>query len=214
MRKMSEITEILNLGLLLYGAPVLGLAVMAGAFGLPVPSSLLVIAAGIFSRQGSLDWYYAAALGLTGAVVGDSLGFALGRWGGKRISHRYGETKLWVNALSTFNRGSGVAVFLTRFLVTSGAVPVNFMAGNSKLRFRSFLFYAIAGEAMWIILYGGAGYFFSSQWEFINSLLSDFGTIGLALAAIGFGVYLWRQKKTSLRTLNFQFARIPIKRLK
>jgi len=211
---MSEITEIFNLGLLLYGAPVLGLAVMAGAFGLPVPSSLLVITAGIFSRQGSLDWYYAATLGLVGAVVGDSLGFAFGRWGGKWISHRYGDTKLWVNALSTFNRGSGVAVFLTRFLVTAGAVPVNFMAGNSKLRFRSFLFYAIAGEAMWIILYGGAGYFFSSQWEFINSVLSDFGSIGLAMAAVGFGVYLWRQKKTSLWTLKFQFARIPIKRLK
>jgi len=211
---MNEITEILKLGLLLYGAPVLGLAVMAGAFGLPVPSSLLVIAAGIFSRQGSLDWYYAAALGLAGAVVGDCLGFAFGRWGGQWISHRYGETKLWINAQSTFNRGSGVAVFLTRFLVTAVAVPVNFMAGNSKLRFRSFLFYAIAGEAMWIILYGGAGYFFSSQWESINYTLSNFGGIALVMAVAAFGVYWWRQKKNDLWEIKPQFAWIPIKRLK
>ena len=211
---MSEISEFLQLALLLYGAPVLGFAVMAGAFGLPVPSSLLVIAAGVFSRQGGLDWYYAAALGLAGAVVGDSLGFAMGRWGGKWIDHRYGSSRIWTHAQTTFNRGSGVAVFVTRFLLTAIAVPVNLMAGSSQLRFRSFLFYAIAGEAMWIILYGGAGYFFSSQWESINYALGNFGGVALALAVVVFGLYLLRQKKNYVWAFKPQFAWIPIKRLK
>ena len=211
---MSEFSEFLQLALLLYGAPVLGLALMAAAFGLPVPGSLLVIAAGVFSRQGGLDWYYAAALGLAGAVIGDSLSFALGRRGGKWIDHRYGNSRIWINAQTTFDRGSGVAVFLTRFLLTTVAVPVNFMAGNSKLRFRSFLLYAIAGEAMWIILYGGAGYFFSSQWESINYALSNFGGIALVLAVVAFGVYWWRQKKSNFLEYKPQFAWIPIKRLK
>jgi membrane protein DedA with SNARE-associated domain len=211
---MSEITELIELGILLYGAPVLGLAVMAGAFGLPVPSSLLLIIAGAFSRQGNLDWYYAAALGLLGAVVGDSLGFVLGRWGGKWASRRYGNSKLWVNAQSNFDRGSGVAVFLTRFLITALAVPVNLMAGSSKLRFRSFFFYMITGEAMWIILYGGLGYLFSSQWQYIHSTLSYFGSAALVLAATVFILYFfWRIKRYNFWTFRFQFARIPFKRL-
>lgn len=211
---MSEISELVQLGILLYGAPVLGLAVMAGAFGLPVPSSLLLVIAGVFSRQGNLDWYYAAALGLLGAVVGDSLGFALGRWGGKWASRRYGKSKLWVHAQSTFDRGSGVAVFLTRFLITTLAVPVNLLAGSSKLRFRSFFFYMIAGEAMWVILYGGLGYLFSSQWQYLHSTLSYFGSAALVLAATAFIFYsFWRIKKYNLWTFRFQFARIPFRRL-
>lgn len=211
---MSEISELVQLGILLYGAPALGLAVMAGAFGLPVPSSLLLVIAGVISRQGNLDWYYAAALGLLGAVVGDSLGFALGRWGGKWASRRYGKSKLWVNAQSTFDRGSGVAVFLTRFLITTLAVPVNLLAGSSKLRFRSFFFYMIAGEAMWIMLYGGLGYLFSSQWQYLHSTLSYFGSAAFVLAATVFILYsFWRIKRYNFWTFRFQFARIPFKRL-
>jgi membrane protein DedA with SNARE-associated domain len=212
---MTEMMDLLQLSLMVYGAPVLGLIVLVGALGfLPAPTSLLVIAAGVFSRQGSMDWYYAAALGLAGAVLGDSLGFALGRWGGKWVSNRYGNSKVWIKAQSTFDRGSGVAVFITRFLLTALAVPVNLMAGSSKLRFRSFLFYVIAGEAMWIILYGGLGYFFSSQWTLINSLVGDFGGLVLILTAVGFGIYLWRFRKYILLNYQFQFAWIPIKRLK
>jgi membrane protein DedA with SNARE-associated domain len=88
------------------------------------------------------------------------------------------------------------------------------MAGSSKLRFRSFLLYVIAGEAMWIILYGGLGYFFSSQWKLINSLAGDFGGLALLLTAVGFGIYLWRYRKYILLNYQFQFAWIPIKRLK
>jgi membrane-associated protein len=210
---MTEFIELAQLGILLYGAPVLGLAVLAGAFGLPVPSSLLLIAAGVFSRQGTLDWYYAATLGLLGAVLGDSLGFALGRWGGKWISTRYGNSKVWNNAQSTFNRGSGVAVLLTRFLLTTIAVPVNFMAGGSRLRFRSFLFYVILGEAMWVILYGGVGYFFGSQWELIYSVIGNIAGIVMTLFAAGILVYLWRQIRNGRWDLNYQFAKIPFKRL-
>jgi membrane-associated protein len=210
---MTEFIELAQLGILLYGAPVLGLAVLAGAFGFPIPSSLLLIAAGVFSRQGTLDWYYAAALGLLGAVLGDSLGFAFGRWGGNWITQRYGNSIVWNNAQSTFNRGSGVAVLLTRFLITTIAVPVNFMAGSSRLRFRSFLFYVILGEAMWVILYGGVGYFFGSQWELIYSVIGNIAGIVMTLFAAGILVYLWRQIRNGRWVLNFQFARIPFKRL-
>jgi membrane-associated protein len=108
---MSAISDWLLTGLVNYGVPLFGLALMLGALGIPVPTSLLVIAAGAFSRQGMLDWLPTAGLGLAGAVLGDSLSFAMGRWGGNWVSRRFGGSPLWLNAQATFNHGSALTVF-------------------------------------------------------------------------------------------------------
>jgi membrane-associated protein len=85
---MSSISDFLLTGLITYGAPLFGLALLLGAIGVPIPTSLMVIAAGAFSRQGMLNLLPAAGLGLLGAVVGDSLSFVMGRWGGSWVSRR------------------------------------------------------------------------------------------------------------------------------
>jgi len=197
---MNNISDLLLSGLITYGAPMFGLALMVAAIGLPFPSSLLVIAAGAFSRLGTLDWTYTAAMGLAGAVVGDSLSYALGHWGGKRVQSHFGSPAFWAKARSTFNRGSGLAVFLTRFLLTAIALPVNLMAGNS-CNFRKYLAYVIAGETLWIVLYGGLGYLFGSQWELVNDRLSDFGSMALGLAVLGLMFSLVLVKRKTLGAL-------------
>jgi membrane-associated protein len=87
--------------------------------------------------------------------------------------------------------------------MTAVARPVNLMAGTS-CRYRSFLSYALAGEALWIILYGGMGYLFSSQWDFIVSILGGFGWLVLVLAILAGGLYLWVRKSNRLTTLRFK----------
>jgi membrane-associated protein len=206
---MNIISELLLANLTIYGAPLFGLAILLGSAGFPIPLSLIVVAAGAFSRQGTLNWYYAAGLGLAGAVIGDSIGFALGRWGGKRVFKRFGNSDLLVNAQSTFNRGSGPAIFLTRFLLTTFAVPINLIAGSS-CRFRNFLIYDFFGEAAWIILYGGLGYLFGSQWELISNIMGDFGVLALVLVVLAGGSYFLLQKRNSLSALKPQFVKIPV----
>lgn len=191
---MSSISDFLLTGLITYGAPLFGLALLLGAIGIPVPTSLMVIAAGAFSRQGMLNLLPAAGLGLLGAVVGDSLSFVMGRWSGSWASRRFGGSPAWISAQSTFNRNSRMAVFLTRVLLTAIALPVNLMAGSS-CKFRRFLVTVIAGEAVWIIVYGGLGYLFGSQWELISQFLSDFGGLALGLAMLGGGVYYFVRKR-------------------
>lgn len=192
---MSSISDFLLTGLITYGAPLFGLALLLGAVGIPIPTSLLVIAAGAFSRQGMLNGLPAAGLGLLGAVTGDSLSFAMGRWGGNWVSHRFGGSSAWISAQATFNRNSRGAVFFTRFLLTAIAIPVNLMAGSS-CNYRRFFVTIIAGEAVWIIVYGGLGYLFGSQWELISQFISDFGGLALGLAFLGGGIYyLLRQRR-------------------
>jgi membrane-associated protein len=198
---MSAISDFLLTGVITYGAPLFGLALLLGAIGIPFPTSLLVIAAGAFSRQGMMDWLPTASLGLLGAVAGDSLSFALGRWGGSWVSQRFGGSTIWINAQTTFGRSSPMAVFLTRFLLTAIAIPVNLMAGSS-CRYRRFIVYDIAGESVWIIVYGGLGYLFGSQWELISQFLSDFGGLAIGLAFLGGGTYyLLQQRNQRLKIL-------------
>lgn len=193
---MSAISDFLLTNLITYGAPLFGLALFLGAMGIPIPTSLLVIAAGAFSRQGILDGLSVAGLGLLGAVAGDSLSFAMGRWGGTWVARRFGGSPVWLNAQSTFDQNSRMAVFFTRFLLTAIAIPVNLMAGSS-CRYQRFVVTVIAGEAVWILVYGGLGYLFGSQWELISQFLSNFGGFALGLLILGVGItYLVRQRRS------------------
>jgi len=146
-----------------------------------------------------MDWLPTAGLGLLGAVAGDSISFAMGRWGGSWVSKRFGASTIWINAQSTFGRSSRMAVFLTRFLLTAIAIPVNLMAGSS-CDYRRFLIYDIAGETVWIVVYGGLGYLFGSQWELISQFISDFGGLAFGLALFLGGVYyLLRQRNRTVK---------------
>lgn len=72
-----NLTDFFLNGMITYGPLVLGLALMLGALGLPMPIPLLGLAAGAFARQGLIDWKTLSALGLMGAVLGDSVSYAV-----------------------------------------------------------------------------------------------------------------------------------------
>jgi membrane-associated protein len=67
-----------------YGVPVLFVALLVGSAGVPLPASLMLVAAGSFVEQGELDLWPVLALSAAGAVLGDNVGYAAGRWGGRR----------------------------------------------------------------------------------------------------------------------------------
>jgi membrane-associated protein len=186
---MTAIGDYFLTGLMSWGAPLFGLALLLGAIGLPLPTSLLVVATGAFGRQGMLDLPLAAVLGLICAVTGDSISFAFGRWGGTLISRRFGASKAWLGTKNAFERNSRLAVFLTRFLFTVAAIPVNLMAGAS-CRYLRFLVTVIVGESVWLGVYGGLGFLFGSQWELISQFLADLSGLAFGLAIFATGLVI------------------------
>jgi membrane protein DedA with SNARE-associated domain len=191
------LTQVIN-----YGAPLFGLILLLGALGFPVGGSVVVIAAGAFSQQGFLDWLHASSIGLAGAALGDALSYGMGYFAKDWIERRFGDSPAWLSARDSFNKQGGLTVFLTRWLVTAIAIPTNLIAGGSGYKFSRFMLYDIAGEVLWILLYGGLGYAFGSQWEIVSEFLSNFGGLILGLVIFGFGVrqlVIWqRQTKTQL----------------
>ncbi len=189
------LTQIIN-----YGAPILGAIVFIGAMGAPFPGTLIVIAAGAFSKQGILPWYTTGVVALICVVLGDSLSYGMGYYARERILRRFQDSERWLQAEATFNRWGGMSVFWTRFLITGIAVPVNLIAGTSDFRFRRFLLYDLLGESIWIFGYGGLGYLFGTQWEVVSDFLSNISglTLGLVILVIGVWLGIRQLKKNSL----------------
>jgi membrane protein DedA with SNARE-associated domain len=187
------LTQVIN-----FGAPLLGFILLLGALGLPIGASIVVIAAGAFSQQGVLSWPSTILIGLVGAVIGDILSYGMGHYAKDWTQQRFGNSPLWVNASESFHKRAGLAIFLTRWLVTAVAIPTNLVAGGSGYKFSHFLLYDVAGELTWILLYGGLGYWFGSQWELVYDFISNFGGVILGLVILGFGIHQawnWREKK-------------------
>jgi len=192
---MSEffLTQVIN-----FGAPLIGLILFLGALGFPVGASVVVIAAGAFSQQGILDWPSAILIGLIGAVIGDTLSYSIGHYAKDWTQQRFGTSPAWINASQSFQNNAGWAIYLTRWLITAVAIPTNLIAGGSEYKFSHFLLYDLTGEFTWIVLYGGLGYWFGSEWELVYDFISNFGGLVLGIALLGFGIkqaWNWQEKK-------------------
>ena len=190
---MSSLSDTFLTGIVAYGAPALSVALLLGAVGLPVPCAMLLLAAGAFVGQGALDWTPLISLALVGVVAGDSGSYCLGRCAGPLLVKRVEKTSAWQTAKATFERRGGVAVFLTRFLLTPLATPTNLIAGGSRYPYRRFLLFTIVGEVIWVGLYGALGYLFADSWELLNDLVGNLSgvLVGVVVLAAG-GVMAFR----------------------
>jgi membrane protein DedA with SNARE-associated domain len=179
------LTQIIN-----YGAPIVGITVLLGAIGIPIPGTLTVVAAGAFSSQGILSWPVTAVVGLSGAVIGDSISYAMGYYARRPILKRFSGTSVWIQAEQSFQRWGGMSVFFSRFLVTAIAIPVNLLAGTGDFSYRRFIVFDVAGETIWILGFGGLGYLFSNEWELVGDFLTNFGGLTLGIVILGIGIWL------------------------
>jgi membrane protein DedA with SNARE-associated domain len=180
-----------------YGLPVLFGTLLIGCIGVPMPASLLLLAAGSFTEQGEMSLWPVLALSAAGAIFGDNVGYALGRWGGRRVSgwlshlvggdERLGEAEDWLR------RREGAAVFFSRWLLTPLGPVVNITSGLTGYSWPRFLLYDVLGEALWVIIYVMLGRFFSDRVQEMGELLGDFVwmIVGL-LVVLVLGWKLWQ----------------------
>jgi membrane protein DedA with SNARE-associated domain len=188
---MTDMTDLFLNGMVTYGPLILGLALLLGAAGLPLPTGLLVLAAGAFARQGLMEWTSAGLVALVGVVLGDLVSYCLGRFGGDLVQRTLrGRRALWDQALARFRRYGAMAIYSTRVVLTSLDVPTNLVAGSSGYTLRRFLIFGVAGRLTWLALYGGLGYVFGRQWPVVSQAIGQYGLwLGVA-AALGAGPYV------------------------
>jgi membrane protein DedA with SNARE-associated domain len=194
---LSDLNDLLLTSIVTYGAVALAAVFLLAALGLPLPSTLCVVAGGAFIQQGILDPVTTIALGLVGVVLGDTLSYGMGRLLRHPIERRYGQSAAWLRAEAYFARRAGIAIYLTRCLLTPVAVPINLVAGSSDYPAGHFVAYASVGELTWLLVYGALGYLFGSQWEYVSDLISNASglLVGLAIAgAGGYALVRWQRR--------------------
>ncbi len=127
--------------------------------GLVVPGDSIVIVAST-AVDGPVEFIALAIAVVLGALGGESVGFALGRFFGPRIRHsalgrRIGEHN-WVRAENYVDRRGGIAVFISRFLpVLHSLVPLT--VGMSNMSYRRFMAWTVPACVLWSFAYVGVG---------------------------------------------------------
>ena len=139
-----------------------GLAIMLETsvlVGLIVPGDTIVLVASV-GVQGLAEYFSLVAIVIAGALVGESIGFAIGRYFGPklragRLGQRLGPEKL-ERADRFVDRRGGIAVFISRFLpVFHSVVPM--VAGMSQMTYRRFMAWTAPACTLWAFIYVSVG---------------------------------------------------------
>jgi membrane protein DedA with SNARE-associated domain len=175
-----------------YGpAAMVALLVMARV-GLPSTATLVLIAAGGLARQGVVDTATVIVCAIGGLLLGDVLGYVLGRQSVARLLAR-APGGLMVRARLALERFGGTAIFLSRFLLLPLAVPVNYLAAATGARLPRFLLLAVIGDLLFLLLFFGTGYLFSGNWDAILAAIRarPLWQWALLVVALGLAGMLW-----------------------
>ncbi len=168
------------------GYPALVFVLVGAAFGLPLPATLLLVGAGAYASTEELNLPLLLLTGLASVVVGDMAGYWVGRRGGEAVASRFGRWLKLTEAAPlhrSFQRWGVPTLFLTRFLLAPLGPSVSVLAGMQHYPFSWFARAAIAGEVVWVGLYGGIGYALGSGSSALALLLGDV-TATLAIIAL------------------------------
>ena len=173
-----------------YGLPALFAMMVIGAAGVPLPNSLMLILLGSLVSQGEMDFWPVIAVGTIGAVVGDQIGYCLGRFGGRPllrvITAKIGGAEKIEKAEAFSRKWAGIGIFLTRWLIGPLGPWVNVTSGLSQYSWMRFVVAGVLGELLWLLIYVSIGRTFSDQVQAIADVLGNLTWVilGLAIAAL------------------------------
>ncbi len=188
------------------GYPLLFLLVMSEAGGVPVPGETALITGAVLASQGKLQIEIVIALAAAGAIVGDNIGYLIGRKGGRWVLERPGafhRQRLEVLRVGEpfFRLHGPKAVFFGRFLLGL-RVWASWLAGATRMRWRLFLLWNALGGILWASGIGLIGYFLGHSAGNAIEAFGIFGLVALLLAA-GSALYAHRRhRRRSARALG------------
>ncbi|MFF2051722.1 DedA family protein [Leifsonia sp. NPDC058194] len=154
--------------------------------GLVVPGDTVVLVAST-AVDGPVEYIAMVVAVVVGALCGESIGFALGRWFGPRIrasklGRRLGQDN-FDKAEAYLARRGGIAVFLSRFLpVLHSLIPLT--VGMSPMRYRTFMAWTAPACVLWAFAYVSVGALAAGSYRELSRELHWAGYIFVAIIAV------------------------------
>jgi len=175
--------------LLVYGYPVLGLTVLLGTIGLPLPQGLATIVAGSLASQDRISWIAAGGITVIASVLGDVVDYGCGVLLGREVLQRYGR---WLglrpsrqDSIQYFFDEWGLAtVFVTRTFASNLSSVASLFAGVSHYRVSKFLGVVVVGRTIWAGAFLGLGYVIGADLAAASGFLTNVSALLLFMLAL------------------------------
>ena len=195
----SIVNEILKLhGLAAYGL-VGGLAFAEAALfvGFVLPGETAVLIGGVLANQHRVSLPIMIAVAVVAAIVGDSVGYEVGRHFGTRLLG----SRVFARHRSGLERGQqllrdkgGRAVFLARFTAFLRAV-MPALAGSARMPYRRFLAFNAAGGLIWAVGFTLLGYLVGAGYRAVENIAGTAGEVILAVVVVAVIVFVIRRRR-------------------
>jgi membrane protein DedA with SNARE-associated domain len=182
------------------GYPLLFLIVMAESGGLPVPGETGLITAGILASSGKLKIELVIVIAASAAIVGDNIGYLIGRKGGRWVLERPGafarqRRDVLLVGEPFFEKHGPKAVFFGRFILGL-RLWASWLAGATRMRWRSFFLWNALGGICWATAIGLIAYFLGRS---AGNAIKAFGLYGLVAAVLALFGFFLLQRRARLR---------------
>jgi len=179
-----------------YGASIV--AVFAEGVGIPLPGQTLLMASSLEAAAGRMNIMLVLLFVTASAITGNSIGYAIGRWGGRAAL-----TKLKVNPIrqqhleGLFERRGGPVILVARFV--DGLRQLNgIVAGILKMHWWVFTAYNVAGAILWSSVWGLGTYYLGRDIhvfaDFFHRPKRSLYVLS-AIAAVALVAYLLRRRQ-------------------
>lgn len=179
------------------GYPAVVIFVMIESSGIPFPGETMLLLAAFYAAiDHHLQLPIVIACAALGAILGDNIGYSVGRTGGKAFIERYGQylflkPEHLERAEQFFARHGDKTVFLGRFVAVLRAWAA-FLAGVNQMHWRTFFIYNAAGGIVWATLFGLLGYYaglaFHNNFAQVEHLASTITWVTAGILALGVAV--------------------------
>lgn len=176
-----------------YGLIAVFMIVMLESAGLPLPGETALVLAAVYAGMtGHFEIPVVIAVAASAAIIGDNIGFVLGRRYGMPLVARYGrivglDEKRLRFGQHMFAKHGAKIVFFGRFIAVL-RIFAAVLAGANRYSWKSFLIFNAAGGIIWATLFGIGGFLFGDA---MHKVAGPLGLCGLALAVVGL-VIGWR----------------------
>jgi membrane-associated protein len=169
--------------------------IVAESSGAPVPGETALITAGVLASHGQVRIELVLPLAAVAAIIGDNVGYAIGRSGGRRLLARPGflehhRHRILEHGEPFFERHGAKAVFLGRW-VAGLRIAAAWLAGINRMPWPRFLFWNALGGIAWAGSVGLLAYWLGPPAE---KVFRTIGIVGVSLAVVAvLGFLLWRR---------------------
>jgi membrane protein DedA with SNARE-associated domain len=159
--------------------------------GIPLPGETALVAAGVLAAQGHFDIAAVIVVAAAAAIIGDNVGYWIGRTGGRKLLTRWEWLERHASRVLPwserfFRKHGAKTIFIGRFIAVL-RVTAAWLAGVSRMPWWRFFFFNAAGGICWAVLVGLVAYYAG---EAAGEAIGRYGLIG-AGAVIVVAVLVW-----------------------